>query len=259
MAIALVTGASAGIGKAFAQALAQRRYNLVLVARSEEKLQAIAQRLKGQTGVDVYILAQDLTVPEAAAQVFAAVEEKNLTVDLLVNNAGFGDYGGFSDSSRSKQLTMIQLNIAALVDLTYQFLPSMQQHGSGGIINLSSTAAFLPIPYMSVYGATKAFVLNFSEALWAENREKGVKVLAVCPGPVKTEFFQEAGFNDSAAPKIAGPVTTPEAVAQEALGAYDAAQSHIVTGGIYNQLVSILPRFLPRTNLLKFVEKQYRP
>src|SRR4028119_925016 len=194
MTTALITGASAGIGAAFAQELAARQTNLVLVARSEVKLQQLAQQLQEQYKIQVDVIVQDLTEPKAAKTVFDIVTEKGLTIDLLINNAGFGEYGDFAELNGEQQVKMIQLNILALVDLTHHFLPGMRQRRSGGIINMSSVAAFQPMPYFSVYAATKAFVLSFSEALWAENYRYGVHVLAVCPGPTETNFFQEAGF-----------------------------------------------------------------
>jgi short-subunit dehydrogenase len=155
---------------------------------------------------------------------------------------------------------MIQLNIMALVDLTYQFLPQMQQRGSGAIINLSSIAGFQPLPYMSVYAATKAFVLSFSEALWAENQEKGVKVIAVCPGPTKTNFFDIAGFEELATGSRENQRSaTPESVVRDALKALEGHSSTVVTGGLPNQIIVNLPRFLRRDTLVKLVEQQFRP
>jgi short-subunit dehydrogenase len=260
MPTALITGASSGIGAAFAQALANRQTNLVLVARSQDKLNALAQQLQTQYSIQAEVLVKDLAEPGASTSIFEAVTQKNIAIDLLINNAGFGDYGAFSESSLAKQLEMIQVNISALVELTYQFLPQMQKRGSGSIVNLSSIAGFQPMPYMSVYGATKAFVLNFSEALWAENRETGVNVLAVCPGPTQTDFFDRAGFarfeSGSADNQRS---TSPEAVVQEALDALEKGTSNVVTGGLGNQVIVNLSRFFPRDGLVKVVEQQFRP
>lgn len=258
MPTALITGASSGIGAVFAQALATRRTNLVLVARSKDKLDSLAQQLQEQHQIQVEVLVQDLTAPDAANKVFEAVAQKYTAIDLLINNAGFGDYGSFSECSLPKQLEMIQLNIVALVELTYRFLPQMQQQG-GSIINLSSTAGFQPVPYMSVYAATKAFVLSFSESLWAENRDKGVKVIAVCPGPTKTNFFDLAGFSQmsNASPENQR-FASPEAVVEDALKALEEDNPTIVSG-LTNQIIANLPRLLPREVLLKAVEQQFRP
>lgn len=260
MSTALITGASSGIGAVFAQALAQRQMHLVLVARSQDKLNALAQQLQTRYSIQVDVIVQDLTTPDAGCNVFEAVCSKNLAIDLLINNAGFGDYGLFSESSLTKQLEMIQLNISALVELTHRFLPQMQQRGSGSIINLSSIAGFQPIPYMSIYAATKAFVLSFSEALWAENQGKGVKVLAVCPGPTKTDFFDIAGFSRLANEGSQRQNTTsPEAVVEEALKALEGDSSTVVPGGLANQAIANISRFLPREVLLKVLEQQFRP
>ena len=248
MPTALITGASAGIGAAFAQELAARQTNLFLVARSEEKLQQLAQQLQDQYKIRVDFLVQDLTAPAAAKNVFDAVTQKGLTIDLLINNAGFGEYGAFAELDGERQVKMVQLNILALVDLTHQFLPGMQQR-RGSIINMASTAAFQPMPYFSVYAASKAFILSFSEALWAENRSYGVHVLAVCPGPTETNFFQEAGFPQSLADVAAQNYTPSEVVVREALQALKKEQSTVVPGAIGNQVIANLHRFLPREAL----------
>lgn len=246
MKTALITGASAGIGAAFAQELAARQTNLVLVARREDKLQQLAQQLQDQHKIQVDFVVQDLTEPAAATAVFDAVTQKGLTIDLLINNAGFGEYGDFGELDRERQLKMIQLNILALVDLTHQFLQGMRQRRSGGIINMSSAAAFQSMPYFSVYAASKAFLLSFSESLWAENKSYGVRVVAVCPGPTETQFFQEAEFPPLLASAAAANYTPTEVVVREALEALEKNQPTLVPGDVRNQLLVNLPRFLPR-------------
>jgi short-subunit dehydrogenase len=183
MTTALITGASSGIGETFARELAASNTDLVLVARSQAKLEELATELSGKYQIKTTVIPQDLTQPAAGQVVFETVQAQDLRIDTLINNAGFGDYGAFSDRPLGKLLAMVQLNITAVVELTGLFLPSMQERKQGAIINVSSIAGFQPLPYMSVYAATKAFVLNFSEALWAENKDLGVKILAVCPGP----------------------------------------------------------------------------
>jgi short-subunit dehydrogenase len=260
MSTALITGASFGIGAAFAQALATRKTDLVLVARSEDKLNQLAQELQQKHDIRVEIIVQDLTASGAATTVFEAVSQKGISIDLLINNAGFGTYGAFSESSLPKQLEMIQLNISSLVDLTYQFLPQMQQRGSGTIINLGSIASFYPLPYMSVYAATKAFVLSFSEALQAENQAKGVRVLAVCPGPTKTNFFDTARFEEFASGSAGNQTAaTPESVVRDTLKALEGQASTVVAGGLPNKILVNLPRFFPRYTLVKMIEQQFRP
>lgn len=258
METALITGASSGIGEAFARELAAKNTNLVLVARSEDKLNQLAQQLQGQFNLQTEVIVQDLTEPEAAHTLFHRVERLGLSVDLLINNAGFGDYGAFGDRLLDKQIEMIQLNITALVGLTGLFLPVMKQRGSGSIINVSSIAGFQPLPYMSVYAATKAFVLNFTEALWAENKNSGVRFLALCPGPTESQFFQIAEFPASFGGKNSNNMTPADEVVKDALKALEKNQSTLVTGGLENQLVVNIPRFLPRDWLVGAVEKQFR-
>jgi uncharacterized protein len=245
MPTALITGASAGIGAAFARELAARGYNLVLVARSKDKLQQLASDLETQDRIQVDIIVQDLTEPTAGAAVFGQVQQNGTIIDLLINNAGIGDYGDFADSDREFQLKIIQLNIAALVDLTHRFLQPMRQRRSGSIINLSSVAAFQTMPYFSIYSATKAFILSFSEAIWAENQTYNVHVVAVCPGPVGKSFFQESGFPAvlvDAIPLVDTPVS---GVVRETLEALQKRQSIVIPGNPTNHVLAAIPRVLP--------------
>ncbi|MGK7915962.1 MAG: SDR family NAD(P)-dependent oxidoreductase [Prochloraceae cyanobacterium] len=257
MKTALITGASYGIGAAFARELAARNTNLVLVARSADRLQHLASELQEQWKIQTDVLVEDLTAPGATKSVFEAVSQKELTIDLLINNAGFGDYGVFTQRNLGKQLQMIQLNITALVELTYLFLPAMKRCGEGGIINVSSIAGFQALPYMSVYAATKAFVLSFSEALWAENQGTGVGILALCPGPTESNFPKVAEFPESSFGANM-KLTSAEDVVRDALSALEKNQSISVTGGLANQIIVNLPRFLPRELLVSTVEKQFR-
>ncbi|WP_019508369.1 SDR family oxidoreductase [Pleurocapsa sp. PCC 7319] len=258
MKTALITGASSGIGETFARELASRNMNLILIARSQDKLEQLASELTSKHQIKTEVIVKDLTEPGAGQVVFDRVQAQSLTVDLLINNAGFGDYGAFSDRTLSKQMAMVQLNITVLLELTGLFLPEMQQRGSGGIINISSIAGFQPLPYMSVYAATKAFVLNFSEALWAENKDLGVHVLAVCPGPTESEFFKRADFPDTFANGNGNSMASSEEVVEQALKAMDKKQSTLVTGGISNKLLVNVPRFVPRDFLVTAVEKQFK-
>ncbi|MEM1368454.1 MAG: SDR family oxidoreductase [Cyanobacteria bacterium P01_H01_bin.15] len=257
---ALITGASSGIGAAFARALAAEKSDLVLLARSKNKLEALANELVEQFGVQTQVIVQDLTVPNVGEVVEQAVTDGPESVDLLINNAGFGDYGEFCDRPLSKNMEMLQLNITALTDLTGRFLPAMQQRGSGGIINVASIAAFQPLPFMAVYAATKAYVLSFSEALWAENKDKGVNVLALCPGPTESEFFEVAEFPTATKDNFKGPsAVSAEKVVQEALKGLKKQQSNVVTGGVFNQVIVNVPRFSPRDWLVSAVSKQFSP
>jgi len=259
MSTALITGASAGIGKAFAEKLAARHTNLVLVARSEDKLTQLATQLQEQHKIQVEIIVQDLTQPDATTNVFNYTQAKDLTIDLLINNAGFGDYGEFAESDGEKQIKMLQLNVIALVDLTHKYLPSMRKNRSGNIINISSIAGFQPMPYLSVYAASKAFVLNFSEALWAENKPYGVGVLVVCPGPTDTNFFVAADFPETLTNQNkSNNIATPEEVVNDALNALDKGKSNVVSGGILNQAIVNVSRFLPRETIVSLLEKQFQ-
>ncbi|NEQ23161.1 MAG: SDR family oxidoreductase [Microcoleus sp. SIO2G3] len=259
MATALITGASMGIGETFARILAARSTDLILVARSQDKLDRLAEELRAQHSIRVETIAQDLTATDAATTIFNQVKASGSTVDLLVNNAGFGEYGAFAELDRSKQLQMIQLNVLALVDLTHQYLQEMRSRRSGSIINLASTAAFQGMPYFSVYAATKAFILSFTEALAEENREFGVRILAVCPGPTATDFFQDANFPPVLA-NLAGRAATPkEVVVLDALTALEKEQSIVVPGQFYNHLFANVHRILPREWLSGLIGKQFHP
>ncbi|MBO3460705.1 SDR family oxidoreductase [Aetokthonos hydrillicola Thurmond2011] len=257
MSTALITGASGGIGQAFAEELAAQNINLVLVSRSEEKLNQLAQQLQAQYKIQVDAIVKDLTEPSATQVVYDTVQAKGLRIDLLINNAGFGDYGDFAERDGERQLKIIQLNIIALVDLTHKFLPEMRQRRSGGIINLSSLSGFQPIPYLSVYAASKAFILSFSQALWAENRDYGVRVLVVCPGPVDTNFFAEAQIPVALAGKT-NKISTSKEVARASLKALERGDSTVVIGDFNTHAITKLSPLVPRKILLTMLEKQFR-
>ncbi|MFN6535495.1 MAG: SDR family NAD(P)-dependent oxidoreductase [Nostoc sp. EkiNYC01] len=257
MSTALITGASSGIGKAFAQELAARKTNLVLVARSEDQLKKLAKELQEKHKIEVDVIVKDLTEANAAAAVLDATKAKGLTIDLLINNAGFGSYGDFAESDGERQVKIIQLNIVALVDLTHKFLPLMRQRRSGSIINVSSITGFQPIPYLAVYAASKAFILSFSEALWAENRQYGVRILVTCPGPIETNFFAEAHFP----PALAGStekVYSSEEVVRESLRALEEWRPTVIIGDITTQMRSTLARLVPRKILLNILAKRFK-
>jgi hypothetical protein len=186
---ALVTGASSGIGAAFARMLAGRGMHLVLVARREDRLKELAEELDTRHGTQCEIIPADLSEPGKATDLFETISSRGIDVELLVNNAGFGFVGTVDDTDTDRMLQMIQLNITALTELTYLLIPGMLERGHGGVINVSSLAAFQPVAYMPTYSAGKAYVLHFSEALWAECRERGVTVLALCPGTTETTSY----------------------------------------------------------------------
>lgn len=238
----LITGASAGIGKAFASALAARGAHLVLSARNTQRLEELAKTLRETHGVDVAVAACDLEQPGAASRLAADLTARKLEVDILVNNAGFGSAGRFQRQAVSHIASMTQLNCVALAELTHALLPSMIAKGRGGIINVGSVSAFVPTPFMAIYGGTKAYVLSFTAALAEELRGSPLRILAVCPGPVPTEFQQRAGYT---ALDVSNPSTlTAERVVEQALAAYERRQVICVPGAV-NRVQTALSGLLP--------------
>ncbi|ARI81073.1 SDR family oxidoreductase [Microcystis sp. LEGE 00066] len=248
---ALITGASSGIGEIFARELAKRGMNLILVARTEEKLRTIATDLYQVYGVRTEVIVVDLSRENAAQDVFSAVEEKALTVDLLVNNAGFLNYAPFEQIPLEQDRAQVMVNVVALVDLTHKFIPGMLAKGEGAVINLSSSGAFQPMPYMAVYGASKAFVLSFSEALWAEYRHRGLRVLALCPGPTATRSLVKI-FDD-------GSATSPQRVVAVALKALEDGRNYVIPGLKNYWLANSIPRLMPRNITVQILERITRP
>lgn len=249
---ALVTGASAGIGAAFARELARRGADIVLVARRADRLAALADELR-TTGRSVHILPADLTAPRAVASLTAFLTDAGLTIDLLVNNAGVGlPHEPFSDADPVRLRGMLDLNIGVVTELTHVLLPGMIARGRGAVIMMSSGAAFQPVPYLAAYAATKAFVLSLAEALWAETRGTGVRVLAVCPGLTATEFFDQTGPQVSS-----GQVQTAPEVVAETMRALRRDVPTVVTGR-RNALVASLPRLLPRSIVARISERASR-
>ena len=250
---ALVTGASSGIGEAFARALAARGAHLVLVARSARKLETLAAELSVRHGIRATAIPADLALPGAGPEFAREMERRAITVDVLVNNAGFGTYGAFEAASPEREAEEIRLNVAALVDLCHAFYPGMVSRGRGAIVNVASTGAFAPVPFMAIYGATKAFVLSFSEALWLEGRDRGVSVLALCPGPTETSFFEVAG-----AQGLFGKRERPEVVVERALRGLARGRSTVVSG-LSNALLIQSMRFSPRTLVTRVAASMTRP
>ncbi len=204
---AVVTGASAGIGEAIAVELAEAGVNLVLTARRRERLDLLAERLRSEYSVQAQVIVADLTLPQAPQQIFDATEGAGLQVDVLINNAGFGEYGEFLRSNLEMQLDMVQVNCTAVVHLTRLFLPAMAARRQGAVMIVASTASYQPVPYLATYGATKAFDRMLAEALAEEMKRHGVRVSALCPGPTESEFTQVAGVRpgDRRKPQSAVP------------------------------------------------------
>ena len=194
---ALITGASSGLGAEFAKIYGQWGYNLVLVARRTNEMLRLKDHIELKYGVEVLVITMDLTAGDAPQRLFAETQRRNIHVDVLVNNAGFGALGKFMETDLAKQQNMVQLNVSALMSLTHHYLAPMVEKGHGKILNVASIAGFAPGPGMAVYYATKAFVLNFSDALSTELKGTGVTVTALCPGPVNTGFANVAGFKNN--------------------------------------------------------------
>ncbi len=250
---ALVTGASSGIGVVFARELAQRGANLVLVARSQDRLEVLAQELRGRFGVSVEVLACDLSEPGAGAGMAARLAERGRQIDVLVNNAGFGLFAPLHEADPARIAQEVQLNVAALTELTCAVLPQMCVRDRGAIINVASTAAFQPLPYMAVYGATKAYVLSFTEALWAETRGTAVRVTALCPGATDTAFFDTASDHASIGRRMA-----PERVVAAAFSALERRHCSVIPG-LANRLLAGSTRLFPRQTVARMSERTMRP
>ena len=244
MPTALVTGASSGIGLELAQLLARDRHDLVLVARSRERLETVARGLAEEFGVRAVVLAADLSEPGAPVAIAEDLRQRAITVEVLVNDAGFGAQGYFATIPLEEQLAMIWVNVAALTHLTGLFLPAMLERRSGRILNVASTAAFQPGPLMAVYYATKAYVLSFSEALASETAGTGVTVTALCPGPVPTEFQKRAGTEKGLL--ITGPLALPAREVAEAGYRGLRRGRPIVVPGLGNRVLMQALRISPR-------------
>ncbi|MBB6634230.1 SDR family NAD(P)-dependent oxidoreductase [Cohnella thailandensis] len=253
--LALVTGASSGIGKAYAKELASRGCHVVLAARSKDKLDVLARDINRQYGVQAHALACDLSKPNAPRQLAEQLSGLGLSVDILINNAGVGTHGLFEDIEPEREQDEIRLNTASLVDLTHRLLPDMLRRKDGIVVNVASMAAFMPCAYSAVYGATKAFVLSFSEALWAETRGRGVRVLALCPGATETGFFDAVGSQDMAAGQ---KLSTPERVVQAGFRGIDQGRSYIIDGR-NNYLMAQSIRFFSRRQVALIMERMSRP
>lgn len=249
----LITGASSGIGAAFARKLARRGRNVLLVARSEDKLIALCNEIGRVSGIRAQYIVMDLSEQDAAARLLEETQKRELLIDMLINNAGFGSMGDFTRLELATELEMIDLNVKSLVDLTYKFLLPMRERHQGTIINVASTAGFQAVPFMATYAATKAFVLSFSEALAEENEKHGIRVLALCPGVTDTNFF--------AASKIDRPpmrtVQTAEEVVDAALRGLARGKTTVISGWT-NWVTVEAERFVPRSVVTKVAAKALR-
>ena len=254
---ALVTGASAGIGVDLAECFAAAGYDLILSARTESALREVADRLAKAHSITATPIGADLGAIGAGAKLAEAIRKRGLSVDVLVNNAGYGHAGAFDGSDAAVQLGMIDLNDRALVELTQIYWPRMIANRRGGVLNVASTAAFQPGPLMAVYYASKAFVLSFSEALWEEARGTGVKVSCLCPGPTVSKFRERAGTGKTRLSKTGTPMPSMT-VARMGYDAWQANRRVVITG-TRNRIVASLIPFLPRTSVLRLVRNLQSP
>jgi short-subunit dehydrogenase len=256
--IALVTGASSGIGLELARVLAREGHDLVLVARREPELAALADELRTRYGADSTVVSADLSLPGGAKDVFDAVTAADREVDVLVNNAGVGGHGRFAETDAAVEQRMLAVNVVALTDMTKRFLPAMVARGSGRILNVASTAAFQPGPFMAVYYATKAYVLSFTEALAEELSGTGVTATVLCPGVVPTGFQAAAEMSDDM-PLLHSPgAMSPEVVAQAAYRGMARGKRIVIPGALNKFGVQSL-RVSPRRLIVKVVRRLHPP
>src|SRR5258706_7853223 len=254
MKVTLITGASSGIGEAFARRLAAEGHELVLVARSETKLHELCDELMLEHKIIAHYVSLDLTEAGSDQRLLAETEKHGFEVDWLINNAGFGSYGDFSQLDLDHELGMIDLNIRSLVALTHRYLEGMRTRKSGTIINVSSAAGFQPIPFMATYAATKAFVTSFSEAIAEENRPFGIKVMALCPGSTKTNFHSAAKMDRLM--QVKGQQTSEEVV-ETAMRGIKSGRTRIVSGFV-NNAVALIVNIVPDAVITRVMAKGLR-
>jgi short-subunit dehydrogenase len=254
MKVTLITGASSGIGEAFAQRLAAEGHNLLLAARSEAKLRDLCDELRREHKISADFVALDLIDQDADERLYSETQKHGLEVDVLINNAGFGSAGDFATLDLERELEMINLNVCALVALTHRFLKPMRERKRGTIINVSSAAGFQPLPFMATYAATKAFVSSFTEAIAEENRPFGVQVMALCPGSTKTNFFDASGIDRPV--QVKGQQTVDEVV-DTAMRALGGNRSKVVSGWT-NYIASLSTNFVPNSLITRAVGKALR-
>lgn len=255
--VALITGASGGIGEMLAYEIASSGYTVVLTARSESELNRVAGVMTAKLDATAIPIAADISDPASIDELHEELRQRGLQIDVLVNNAGFGLNGAATDLNRAQQTNMIDLNVRGLTDMTLRFLPYMQSRGSGGVINISSMAAFMPGPYMAVYYATKSYVLSFSKALASELQGSGVTVSVACPGVVDTNFQARAGMERALVVK-----TTPKQSSQEVASAIWTgfqAKNLVIVPGFSNWLLSNLVKFIPNRVISSMIKRLQAP
>lgn len=248
----LITGASSGIGRALAEKFASHNNDLVLVARRADRLEELAAFVEAKFGIKASVVSCDLSSLDNVNNLITYLEDNNLSIDILVNNAGLGLGGVFADSDKKQLESMLMVNVVALTMLTRHLLPLMRERGDGAILNIASIAAFLPIPLLSVYAATKAYVLSFTEALWKELGREPIHVTAICPGPVATEFFDIANMDIKSSRQLA--IQQPDDVAEIAYVALCNNKRSVITS-CRLKIANLLFRFLPRSWVLTITMK----
>jgi len=255
MKATLITGASSGIGEAFARRLAAEGHDLVLVARSENKLHELCDELMlKHKNITAHYIPTDLTAYGSQEELFKETERHNFEIDWLINDAGIGAMGDFSELELDRALEMVSLNVSALVSLTHLYLKGMRKRGSGKIINVSSAAGFQPIPFMAVYAATKAFVTSFSEAIAEENRPYGIQVLALCPGSTKTNFFVASNIERPV--QVKGQQTA-EQVVETAMRGVRGGRTKVVSG-LTNFVGAIIGKHVPNMITTRAIARALR-
>lgn len=246
----LITGATTGIGYELAKLYANDGNNLILVARDEEKLEKVKEELMLLYNISVYSISLDLSEDNSCEKLLSFVDKKNITVDILINNAGLGSFGYLSEIEREKELNLIDVNVRALTELTKMFLPIMISHGEGAIMNVASTAAFCAGPKMAAYYASKAYVLNFTEAIYEELKGTGIRISCLCPGPVSTGFQDKAGIRKKESAKKA--LMTPKKVAEVAYRDFKKGKL-IIIPGFKNKVIIAVNKIIPRSLSRKII------
>ena len=253
---ALVTGASSGIGAELTRQIASDGYDIVLTARREDRLNELSSELEDRYGVSTTVIPKDLSEPDAPVELFESVQETGVQINTLVNNAGFPVYGRFDETPLEDELAMMQVNMTALTHLTKLYIQPMIDRGDGAILNTASLAAFYSIPRVAVYAATKAYVLSFSEALAHEFKDEGIRVTALCPGPVDTEFMETGNIDKSQA--VEGSMYDPTSVAAAGWKGLKGGD-RVVRPGLKIKALSRLPRILPRKGATSMVANIFEP
>lgn len=259
MKTVLITGASSGIGEALARKLASRKQNLLLVSRNAEKLKSLCFELSEQYGINAEFIKADLAKIGAADQIFQESQLRGLEIEILINNAGIGSGGPFAELGLQSELDLIQLNNTSLVAMTHLFLQHMKSRRSGTIINVASMAAFMPVPYMAVYAASKVFVRSFTEALTEECKPDNIHIMLLCPGLTTTNFNQAAGIENEIGKALTegASLQTPQQVAEETMKALD-KKKNIIVSGSKNRMGAMMMALVPNKLIARFTAKNYQ-